>query len=68
MAIALASTLHGRDFQVFWQVHRHHPEGPDPLVYGRTMVGEPELTEGAAVHMLVNHQAGQPIFSVVTYE
>lgn len=51
-----------------YEVHRHHPEGPDPLVYGRTMVGEPELTEGAAVHMLVNHQAGQSIFSVVTYE
>ena len=50
------------------QVHRHHIEGPDPLVYGRTMTNEPELTEGAAVHMLPGSQAGAPIFSVVTYE
>ena len=51
-----------------WQVHRHHPEGPDPLVYGRTMVGDPELSEGAAVHMLASHHVGGPIVSVVTYE
>ena len=52
----------------FWQVHRHHPEGPDPLVYGRTMVGDPEVSEGAALHMLASHQAGSAIISVVTYE
>lgn len=51
-----------------YEVHRHHPEGPDPLVYGRTMVGDPELSEGAAVHMHASHQAGGPIFSVITYE
>ena len=51
-----------------WQVHRHHPEGPDPLVYGRTMVGDPELSEGAAVHMLAGHHVGGAIISVVTYE
>ena len=51
-----------------WQVHRHHLEGPDPLVYGRTMGGDPEVSEGAAVHMLASHQAGGAIISVVTYE
>ncbi len=50
------------------QVHRHHVEGPDPLVYGRTMTGDPESSEGAAVHMLGGHQAQSPVFSVVTYE
>lgn len=50
------------------QVHRHHPEGPDPLVYGRSMTGVPESSEGAAVHMLHGNQAQSPIFSVVTYE
>ena len=52
----------------WFQVHRHHVEGPDPLVYGRTMTGEPESSEGAAVHMLSGHQAGAPVYSVVTYE
>lgn len=47
------------------QVHRHHADEPDPLVYGRTMTNEPELTEGAAVHMLAGPS---PIISVVTYE
>lgn len=51
-----------------YEVHRHHPEGPDPLVYGRTMVGDPEFSEGAAVHMLASPQAGRSIISVVTYE
>lgn len=51
-----------------YEVHRHHVEGPDPLVYGRTMTGEPESSEGAAVHMLSGHQAGAPVYSVVTYE
>lgn len=51
-----------------YEVHRHHIDGPDPLVYGRSMTNEPELTEGAAVHMLAGSQAGAPIFSVVTYE
>ncbi|DBA90029.1 TPA: hypothetical protein ACH3X2_004296 [Trebouxia sp. C0005] len=51
-----------------YEVHRHHPEGPDPLVYGRTMIGDTESSEGAAVHMLSSHQAQSSIFSVVTYE
>lgn len=51
-----------------YEVHRHHPEGPDPLVYGRTMIGDSESSEGAAVHMLSSHHAQSPIFSVVTYE
>lgn len=32
------------------------------------MVGDPELSEGAAVHMLASQQAGGAIISVVTYE
>ena len=32
------------------------------------MIGDTESSEGAAVHMLSNHQAQSPIFSVVTYE
>ena len=32
------------------------------------MTGEPESSEGAAVHMLSGHQAGAPVYSVVTYE
>ena len=32
------------------------------------MVGDPELSEGAAVHMLASHHVGGAIISVVTYE
>lgn len=63
-ALRTGILLHNRRYEV----HRHHPEGPDPLVYGRSMTGVPESSEGAAVHMLHGHQAQSPIFSVVTYE
>lgn len=46
------------------QVHRHHP----PVVYGRTMHGPVENTEGIAL-VAGKHSAARPTwYAVVTYE
>ena len=49
------------------QVHQHHADGSDPLVYGRTMAGEPDSSEGAAIHKLVEGSEASPVYSVITY-
>ena len=49
------------------QVHQHHVDGSDPLVYGRTMAGEPDSSEGAAMHKLGTGSGASPVYSVITY-
>eukprot|EP00891_Asterochloris_glomerata_P000067 jgi/Astpho2/67/Aster-04542 len=50
-----------------YEVHQHHVDGSDPLVYGRTMAGEPDSSEGAAIHKLVEGSEASPVYSVITY-
>lgn len=47
-----------------YEVHRHHP----PLVYGRSMTEEPELSEGAAICRLEEGPTGCPAYAVITYK
>lgn len=49
--------------RILMQVHRHHP----PLVYGRTMGGVPENSEGAAVCKVEGGRGGQPCYGAITY-
>ncbi len=44
------------------QVHQHHP----PLVYGRSMQGDPETSTGAAVCQGL--LTGAPVFVAITFE
>ena len=46
------------------QVHRHHP----PAVYGRTMGGAPESSEGAAVYRVEKGPTGQPAYAFISYQ
>ena len=46
------------------QVHRHHP----PAVYGRTMGGAPETSEGAAVYKVEAGPSGAPAYGFITYQ
>ncbi|KXZ56280.1 hypothetical protein GPECTOR_1g245 [Gonium pectorale] len=45
-------------------VHRHHP----PLVYGRTMGGVPEESEGCAVCKVEKGLGGQACYGLITYQ
>ena len=44
------------------QVHQHHP----PLVWGRSMQGDPESSTGAAVYQ--GMISGTPVYVAVTFE
>jgi hypothetical protein len=44
-------------------VHKHHP----PLVYGRTMKGTPESSEGWAMCEVPRPGGGGTAFGVITY-
>ncbi len=46
------------------QVHKHHP----PLVYGRTMKGSPETSEGFAVCQVTPAAGGPAVYGVITYQ
>lgn len=46
------------------QVHRHHP----PAVYGRTMGGTPESSEGAAIFKVENGLSGGPAYGFISYQ
>ena len=50
----------------FWhvQVHRHHP----PLVYGRSMIEDPEHSEGAAICRVDRGPQGRPVYAAITYQ
>mmetsp|Transcript_4511 Transcript_4511/g.7631 ORF Transcript_4511/g.7631 Transcript_4511/m.7631 type:complete len:165 (+) Transcript_4511:89-583(+) len=55
---------HGITMQdVRYEVHRHHP----PLVYGRSMTGTPESSEGVAVCRVEAGPGGQPAYGLITY-
>lgn len=45
------------------QVHRHHP----PLVYGRSMGGVPENSEGVAICKVDAGKSGRPCYGLITY-
>lgn len=47
-----------------FEVHRHHP----PLVYGRTMGGSPEQSEGVALCRVERGQGGAPAYGLITYQ
>ncbi|CAL8463478.1 g3012 [Coccomyxa elongata] len=47
-----------------YEVHRHHP----PLVYGRSMTEEPEVSEGAAICKSEEGPTGCPTYTVITYK
>lgn len=44
------------------QVHRYHP----PLIYGRTMGGVPEQSEGCAMCRVEG--ASGPVYGIITYQ
>lgn len=46
-----------------YEVHRHHP----PLIYGRTMGGSPETSEGIAVCKVDNPSGGPAHIGLITY-
>ncbi|KAG2485022.1 hypothetical protein HYH03_016225 [Edaphochlamys debaryana] len=46
-----------------YEVHRYHP----PLVYGRTMGGVPEQSEGIAL-CRVEAKGGQSVYGLITYQ
>ncbi len=45
------------------QVHRHHP----PLVYGRTMGGSPETSEGIALCRVEGGDGAPTFYGLITY-
>ncbi|KAG1655782.1 hypothetical protein FOA52_013083 [Chlamydomonas sp. UWO 241] len=47
-----------------YEVHRFHP----PAVYGRTMGGTPETSEGAAVYKVDVGTSGGPAYCFITYQ
>ncbi|GFR47174.1 hypothetical protein Agub_g8867 [Astrephomene gubernaculifera] len=47
-----------------YEVHRHHP----PLVYGRTMGGVPEQSEGCAVCKVEKGLGGQACYGLIIYQ
>ncbi|KAL6754842.1 hypothetical protein V8C86DRAFT_279633 [Haematococcus lacustris] len=47
-----------------YEVHRHHP----PLVYGRTMTGQPENSEGIALCKVEKSATGGASFGLITYQ
>ncbi|GAX75236.1 hypothetical protein CEUSTIGMA_g2681.t1 [Chlamydomonas eustigma] len=49
---------------VRYEVHRHHP----PAVYGRTMDGAPESSEGAAVYKVEPGLCGRPCYGFISYK
>lgn len=49
---------------VRYEVHRHHP----PAVYGRTMGGHAENSEGAAIYKVPAGPSGQPSYAFITYQ
>ena len=57
-------TLHGPSRSLRGQVHRHHP----PLVYGRTMGGVPENSEGIAICKVDAGVTGQPCYGLIAYQ
>lgn len=46
------------------QVHRYHP----PLIYGRTMGLQPELTVGLALCRVEKGLNGHPCYALITYK
>eukprot|EP00884_Botryococcus_braunii_P012514 jgi/Botrbrau1/21263/Bobra.39_2s0054.1 len=46
-----------------YEIHRHHP----PLVYGRDMSGDPELSDGIAICRVEKGITGIPAFALITY-
>lgn len=46
-----------------YEVHRHHP----PLVYGRSMGGEPDDSVGAALCAVQAGPGGQPCYGAITF-
>ncbi|GAX75241.1 hypothetical protein CEUSTIGMA_g2686.t1 [Chlamydomonas eustigma] len=49
---------------VRYEVHRHHP----PAVYGRTMDGALESSEGAAVYKVEPGLCGRPCYGFISYK
>mmetsp|Transcript_462 Transcript_462/g.959 ORF Transcript_462/g.959 Transcript_462/m.959 type:complete len:138 (-) Transcript_462:539-952(-) len=47
-----------------FEVHRHHP----PLVYGRTMGGPPETSEGCAICKIEQGLDGVAAYGMITYK
>lgn len=47
-----------------YELHQHHP----PLAYGRTMSGDPETSEGAAICRVEDGLGGRACYGVITYQ
>lgn len=62
--LATTTTTHSLRRTPTPQVHRHHP----PLVYGRTMGGSPEQSEGVALCRVERGQGGAPAYGLITYQ